>query len=200
MRQINVKMLHTVTIFCASSRKSDEKYFEVTRQVADILLENSIGVIYGGGAVGLMGCLADRYIERGGRIRGIIPDFMVKVEWAHPQVTNMMVVRDMHHRKKLLIEDTDAVIALPGGTGTLEELMEVLTLKRLGKFFKPIILVNTDGFYDQLIGFFETMVKERFLRHEHLTAYRVINHPHELMEAIRTSPLWNEDALQNAPV
>lgn len=193
-------MIRTVTVFCASSQKSEEKYFKTTLELADILLDHDIEVVYGGGAVGLMGALADRYIERGGHIRGIIPDFMVKVEWAHPKVDNMVIVDDMHARKKLLIENTDAVIALPGGTGTLEELMEVLTLKRLGLFLKPVVLINTDGFYDELIAFFSTMVKEHFLRHEHLNAYAVINEPSELFEAIDNSPLWDEDALDRAPV
>jgi uncharacterized protein (TIGR00730 family) len=193
-------MLRTVTIFCASSRKSSVKYFKDTYELADILLDNGIHVIYGGGAIGLMGCLANRYIEREGHIRGIIPDFMAKLEWAHPYVHDMVIVRDMHERKKQLIENTDAVIALPGGTGTLEELIEVLSLKRLGKFLKPVILLNTDGFYDRLIGFFETMVKENFLRHEHLDAYRVIYHPSELLQAIKDSPTWDEDAIITASV
>jgi uncharacterized protein (TIGR00730 family) len=193
-------MIHTVTIFCASSRKSPDKYFQVARDLADILIDNNIGVLYGGGAVGLMGCIADRYIERGGRIRGVIPDFMVKVEWAHPGVEDLLIVKDMHERKKMLIHNTDAVIALPGGTGTLEELMEVLALKRLGKFLKPIILLNTDGFYDELVAFFRTMVQEHFLRHEHLEAYRLVNHTHEVIPTILTSPMWDEDIINKAPV
>ncbi|MBA7548509.1 putative cytokinin riboside 5'-monophosphate phosphoribohydrolase [subsurface metagenome] len=193
-------MIKTVTVFCASSRKSPEKFYKATLDLANILLDNDIGVLYGGGAVGLMGCLADRFIERGGSIGGVIPDFMVKVEWAHPLVKDMRIVKDMHERKKMLIENTDAVIALPGGTGTLEELMEVLALKRLGKFLKPVILINTDGFYNQLISFFETMVNEKFLRHEHLEAYTVVNHPSEVLQAILGSPLWGEDILYKAPV
>jgi uncharacterized protein (TIGR00730 family) len=193
-------MIHNVTVFCASSKKTAEKYLNVTRALADILIDNKIAVVYGGGAVGLMGCLADRYIERKGTIRGVIPDFMVKIEWAHPHVQDMVIVRDMHERKKLLIENTDAIIALPGGTGTLEELMEVLSLKRLGKFFKPVILVNTNGFYDKLLEFFQKMVQEKFLRQEHLTAFRVINNPDELMKAIESSTDWDEHAIHSASV
>jgi uncharacterized protein (TIGR00730 family) len=140
-------MSFTVTVYCASSRKVDEKYFKATLALADELLRKNAKVIYGGGAVGLMGAIADRYVEKRGRIKGVIPEFMVKVEWAHPNVDDMLIVTDMHDRKKKLIENTDAVIALPGGTGTLEELSEVITLKRLGKFSKPILMLNTDGFY-----------------------------------------------------
>lgn len=193
-------MIRTVTLFCASSRKSHEKYFQTAIELADLLIDNDIGAIYGGGAVGLMGCIADRYIERGGRIRGVIPDFMVKVEWAHPGVEDLHIVKDMHERKRMLIENTDAVIALPGGTGTLEELMEVLALKRLGKFLKPVILMNTDGFYNELVAFFKTMVQEHFLRHEHLEAYRLVNTPNEVIPAILNSPKWDEDAINKAPV
>jgi uncharacterized protein (TIGR00730 family) len=149
-------MINTVTVFCASSRKSPAKYFRVAEELADILLMHHVGVVYGGGAVGLMGCIADRYIEHGGNITGVIPEFMVKVEWAHPGVKNMLIVQDMHERKKKLVENTDDVIALPGGTGTLEELMEVLALKRLGKY-KPIILLNADGYNQRSI--FQTMVR-----------------------------------------
>lgn len=193
-------MIRTVTIFCASSRKSSEKFFQTAIELADILIDNNIGVVYGGGAVGLMGRIADRYIERGGRIRGVIPDFMVKVEWAHPGIEDLLIVKDMHERKKMLIDGTDAVIALPGGTGTLEELMEVLALKRLGKFLKPVILLNTDGFYNELVAFFQTMVHEHFLRHEHLDAYRLVNYPNEVIPAILNSPNWDEDVIIRAPV
>lgn len=193
-------MIQTVTIFCASSRKSPDLFLTTAIKLADILIDNNIRVVYGGGAVGLMGSIADRFISRGGKIRGVIPDFMVKVEWAHPGVEDLLVVKDMHERKRMLIENTDAVIALPGGTGTLEELMEVLALKRLGKYLKPVILLNTSGFYDQLEAFFNTMVKEHFLRHDHLEAYRLVNYPEEVIPAILNSPDWGEDAINQAPV
>lgn len=193
-------MIRNVTVFCASSKKAADKYLKVTRELADILKDNEIGVVYGGGMVGLMGCLADRMLERGGMIRGVIPEFMVKVEWAHPLVKEMVIVKDMHERKKLLIENTDAVIALPGGTGTLEELMEVLSLKRLGKFFKPIIIINTDGFYNDLLNLFAKMVEENFLREEHLKAFQIINQPTELLEAINGSLDWDENAIHSASV
>lgn len=193
-------MIHNVTIFCASSRKSPEVYFEAARELADILINNRIGVVYGGGAVGLMGCIADRYIERHGKITGVIPDFMVKVEWAHPGIKNMFIVKDMHERKKKLINGTDAVIALPGGTGTLEELMEVLALKRLGKYLKPVILLNTNRFYNPLVVFLNSMVENHFLRQEHLDAYRIVNQPSEVIEAILSSPGWHEDIIKQAPV
>lgn len=193
-------MIQTVTIYCASSKKTPEVYTQAAEELAHLLIDQNIGLRYGGGAVGLMGKLADCYIGRSGKIRGIIPEFMVKVEWAHPGVKDMHIVRNMHERKQELMEDTDAIIALPGGTGTLEELMEVLALKRLGKFLKPIIILNTGGFYDQLIAFFETMVENHFLRPEHLKAYVVVNHPSEVIPAIQNAPKWGADAIDKAPV
>ncbi|MBN1116088.1 MAG: TIGR00730 family Rossman fold protein [Bacteroidales bacterium] len=193
-------MALTATVYCASSRKVDQKYFDATIQLADTLLERNVRVIYGGGAVGLMGTLADRYLEKQGMITGVIPEFMVKVEWAHPKVQDMHIVHDMHERKKKLIEGTDAVIALPGGTGTLEELAEVITLKRLGKFTKPIFLMNTDGFYDPLNAFLLKMADENFLSHEHLSMWRLFNHPADFWSSYESFPPWHEDKINLAQV
>ncbi|MBN1949652.1 MAG: TIGR00730 family Rossman fold protein [Bacteroidales bacterium] len=193
-------MIRTVTIYCASSKKTPPPYLKAAEELAEELLAHNIGVRYGGGALGLMGRIADVFIKGSGRIKGIIPEFMVKVEWAHPDVKDMKIVHDMHERKQGLMEDTDAIIALPGGTGTLEELMEVLALKRLGKFLKPIIILNTNGFYNPLIEFFETMVQNHFLRPEHLNAYSVVNLPEQVIPAILNAPPWSEAAIKNAPV
>ncbi len=182
-----------ITVYCASSRKIHPKYTHATIDLADELLTRQAQVIYGGGAVGLMGTLADRYLEKGGNIKGIIPEFMVKVEWAHPGVKDMVVVHDMHQRKKMLIEHTDAVIALPGGTGTLEELIEVITLKRLGKFSKPILLLNVDGFYNPLHDFLQKMADEHFLNPEHLGMWKLIDSPAQFWSAIDSSTDWHSD-------
>jgi uncharacterized protein (TIGR00730 family) len=193
-------MIKRVTIFCASSRMVDEKYYADTRQLAKILVKNEITAVYGGGAVGLMGELADTMLHAGGLVEGVIPEFMMKVEWGHKSIKKMTIVKDMHERKKLLIDNTDGVIALPGGTGTLEELMEVISLKRLGKFVKPIIILNTDGFYDTLIEFFEKMIEEKFLRAEHRAMWTVIDTPDKLMDAFRNAAGWDEDAINIAAV
>lgn len=189
-----------VTVYCASSRKVDQKYFEATVALADVLLEKNARVIYGGGAVGLMGALADRYIEKGGAVTGVIPEFMVKVEWAHPKVSDMHIVHDMHERKQKLIENTDVVIALPGGTGTLEELSEVITLKRLGKFSKPILLLNTDNFYKPLDAFLNKMAEEHFLSKEHLSMWQLIDHPNDFWNTLNNFPKWSDDAINIAQV
>jgi uncharacterized protein (TIGR00730 family) len=189
-----------ITVFCASSRMIDSKYFEAARQLAELLTKNNITAVYGGGAVGLMGALADYMLQNGGSIEGVIPQFMMKVEWGHPLVKKMIITKDMHERKKILIDDVDAVVALPGGSGTLEELLEVISLKRLGKFVKPIIIVNTAGFYDPLVVLLNRMVEENFMRPDHLKIWSVINHPSELIEAIHSSEAWDENAINTAGV
>lgn len=193
-------MPQTITVYCASSRKVHPKYVESASQLAEVLLERKIEIIYGGGAVGLMGTLADKYISRGAKITGVIPEFMVKVEWAHPGVENMLIVHDMHERKKKMIENTDAVIALPGGTGTLEELMEVITLKRLGKFNKPILLLNTDGFYEPLQNFFKKMADEHFIHQSNLEMWKLFDHPNQFWTIYDSFPDFTDYSIDKAQV
>jgi uncharacterized protein (TIGR00730 family) len=189
-----------ICVFCASSAKVDEKYFSATKQLAELLVGWGASIVYGGGSVGLMGCLADTAMANGGEVIGILPRFMDKVEWGHKNISQMILVRDMRERKKLLIKNVDAVIALPGGCGTLEELMEVFTLKRLGKFTKPIIVLNTDGFYTHLEMLIEKMIEEQFLRHEHRDIWRLVNTPEEVIPAIKNSPSWDSSAINFAVV
>ncbi|MCK7534317.1 MAG: TIGR00730 family Rossman fold protein [Marinilabiliales bacterium] len=115
-------------------------------------------------------------------------------------ISDLIIVNDMHERKKKLIENIDAIIVLPGGSGTLEETMEVITLKRLGKFTKPIIFVNTDGFYNHLFEFFDKMIEERFMREEHRKIWSSVNTPEEIITAINSAPEWDESAISIAAV
>lgn len=193
-------MISKVSVFCASSHKVDQKYFDVAERLAKTLVENNVTAVYGGGAVGLMGRLADVAMQNNGRVIGFIPRFMMDVEWGHKNITELIEVKDMHERKKKLIEDIDAIVILPGGSGTLEETMEVITLKRLGKFTKPIIFVNTDGFYNSLFELFDKMIDERFMRTEHRQMWTSVNHPEEIISAIESAPLWDENAINIAAV
>jgi uncharacterized protein (TIGR00730 family) len=189
-----------VCIFCASSAKVADVYFDQTKQVAEELVRANATVIYGGGSVGLMGCLADTVLSLNGQVIGILPRFMDKVEWGHKGLSKMVLVKDMRERKKILIEDVDAVIALPGGCGTLEELMEVFTLKRLGKFTKPIVVLNTNGFYAHLEMMIERMIAEHFMRPEHRQIWQLVTTPQEIIPAINSAPKWDETAIQFAAV
>jgi uncharacterized protein (TIGR00730 family) len=177
-------MLEKLCVFCASSTQIDPVYFNAAKELADVCVDNNIHVLYGGGGVGLMGALADRMLARNGKITGIIPDFMKQLEWAHTEVTEMVVVEDMRERKKRMIDNVDAVVALPGGIGTLEELMEVITLKQLGRFSKPIIIVNTLGFYDSLVRFLFEMIDKKFMREEHCKIWDVIESASQLIKTV----------------
>lgn len=195
-----MERIKTVTVYCASSAKVAAKYFEATEAIANLLVDHDIAVRYGGGSVGLMGKLADTMVERGGVITGIMPSFMHEVEWQHKRINQLIVTKDMHERKKLLIEDSDALISLPGGCGTLEELLEAITLKRLGIFVKPIIIFNLDGFYDPLLDMLERCIAEQFMRAVHRDMWTVISQPEELLDAIHNAPGWESSAINFAAV
>jgi uncharacterized protein (TIGR00730 family) len=189
-----------ICVYCASSAKIDEIYFEATERLAKILVNSGVQVIYGGGGHGLMGKLADTVLAQGGQIKGIMPQFMNEVEWAHKKVTDFEFTNTMHERKAKFLENIDALIALPGGTGTLEELLEAITLKRLGQFTKPIIILNTNGFYDPLKLMLERCIEEKFLRPIHAEMWTFVHQPEEVMPAINQSMEWVENAISFAAV
>ena len=189
-----------ICVYCASSAKIDETYFEATERLAKILVNSGVQVIYGGGGHGLMGKLADTVLAQGGQIKGIMPQFMNEVEWAHKKVTDFEFTNTMHERKAKFLENIDALIALPGGTGTLEELLEAITLKRLGQFTKPIIILNTNGYYDPLIQMLERCVEEKFLRPIHAEMWTFVHQPEEVMSAINQSMEWDKNAISFAAV
>jgi len=193
-------MIHQrVSVFCASSNKVDKIYFDAARKLGLALAEHGIAANYGGGGVGLMGTLADTMMEAGGSIRGIIPEFMVDQGWNHTLVKDMLIVKDMHERKKKLTENIDAFIALPGGVGTLEELLEMMTHKQLGQLLAPIIIINTNQFFDPFLEMLRKMVKEKFMREVHKDIWQVIEDPKDVIKAINRSPVWDGSAIKYAP-
>ena len=192
--------IRKVCVFCASSPGIDEVYFKDAELLGGIFVANNIHVVYGGGAAGLMGHLANTIISGGGEITGIIPQFMKKMNWSHPEVADMIEVETMHQRKNMMILDVDAVVALPGGVGTLEELTEVITLKQLGQFLAPIIILNTAGYYNHLNEFFQKMMEERFMRHMHKEIWQIVEYPSEVIDAIKKSPPWDASAIKFAAV
>ncbi len=195
-----MRKIKKVTVYCASSAKVDQKYFESTQKIAEILVDHQITTIYGGGAVGLMGQLADTVVEKKGKIIGVMPQFMHEVEWQHKSISELVIVKDMHERKKRFMVDTDALLALPGGCGTLEELLEAITLKRLGVFVNPIIIFNQDGFYDPLLDMLDKCVEQKFMRSEHRDIWTVITKPDQLINAILNAPEWDHSAIKFAAV
>ena len=189
-----------VCVYCASSAQIDQIYFEATERLAREFVNAGVNVVYGGGASGLMGRLADTVIAGGGTIKGVIPRFMDEVEWTHRRLTEVEFVDTMHQRKAKFIENVDAVVALPGGTGTLEELLEAMTLKRLGLFVKPVIILNTGGYYDPLKALLEKCVAERFMNDKHLSMWSFVAEPEDVLPAIRRTPDWDKKAIRFAVV
>jgi uncharacterized protein (TIGR00730 family) len=189
-----------ICVFCASSPGIDKVYFRDAELLAKIFLQNNIQIIYGGGAAGLMGCIADHFLSGGGKISGVIPGFMKEMKWSHPGVSDMIEVESMHERKNLMIRGVDAIVALPGGVGTLEELTEVITLKQLGQFLSPIVILNTAGFYNHLNEFFHKMMEERFMRQRHKEIWQMVDHPSDVIPAIMNAPPWDGSAIKYAAV
>lgn len=194
------KIIMRICVYCASSQECDPHYHEVAFKLGAMLAEAGHTLVYGGGSTGSMGAVANGALSVGGEVIGIIPKFMADLEWGHPGVTRLELVEDMRERKHRLLTDSDAVVALPGGCGTLEELFEAITLKRLGIYFNPIILLNTRGFYTPLQGFMESVISERFMNDAHLSMWSLVDEPEEVLPAIKATPRWREDAREFAVV
>lgn len=165
-----------------------------------LLASTGTEVVFGGGGIGLMGKLADTIIENNGTITGVIPSFMKDQGWDHSGLNRMIVTDDMAERKKQMFAMADAIVALPGGVGTLEELTEAITLKQLGLFRGPIIILNTLNFYKSLIYFFEHMVSEYFLRYEHKSIWEIAATPQEVMTLLEKKESWLFDPIKIAKI
>ena len=185
--------MDTVCVFCGSSPGARSAYTEATEELARLLAAEGIGVVYGGCAVGLMGKLADAVLAHGGEITGVIPRALVAREIQHRQVEDMRVVDSMHERKALMAELADAFVALPGGIGTLEELVEVFTWSQLGLHRKPCGLLDVEGYYQRLADFLDHAVQERFLLERHRATLMVESDPGPLLERLRA---YRPDAVE----
>ncbi len=182
-----------VCVFASSSNRIDGEYSLAASRLGTLLAGAGIEVVYGGGGIGLMGKLADAVLESGGKITGVIPGFMKDEGWDHPGVTDMIVTNDMGDRKKKMFSVSQAVIALPGGIGTLEELTEAITLKQLGIYKGPVVILNTMGYYRQFVEFLDHMISGHFLKLEHKEIWKVVNTPEEVIEYLHSYEGWIED-------
>ncbi len=147
-----------------------------------------------------MGRLADGALAEGGTVVGVIPRFMKDLEWYHRGISELRLVDDLHDRKRELIAGADAVVALPGGSGTLDELIEAISLKRLGTFLGPIVMVNTRGFFDPCIELLERCIEERFMHPRHVEMWQVVDEPEQVVEAFHSAPDWSAAAIEFAAV
>ncbi len=192
--------MQNICVYCASSSKIDSKYVLTAKKLGFLLAENGMQLVYGGGSVGMMGVLADSVLENGGKVTGVIPHFMVEAKWQHDGLTELILTETMHERKQKMAAMSDATVALPGGCGTLEELLEVITWKQLGIYKNPIIIVNVDGYYDHLLAQFRQAADELFMRPQHLEMWTVVETADEVLEAIKSSKPVSEDLRQYAKI
>jgi hypothetical protein len=177
----------TVCVYCASSVDAHAEYRDAARELGRLLAEDGRTIVYGGSRSGSMGALAAGALAAGGRVVGILPGFLRDLEIAHDGLTELHIVEDMRTRKHLMLSRSEAVVALPGGCGTLEELLEAITLKRLGVYAGPIVLVNTRGYFDALQAVFEAAVRERFMQPGHLGLWRSVAAPAAVVPALRAA-------------
>jgi len=161
---IRMSKIRTVCVYCGSGPGTNPHFIEGAVTFGKILAENGIRLVYGGGSLGMMGAVATSVLDHGGTVTGIIPDFLTLRENALTRVQEMVVTPDMHERKRLMFERSDAFVALPGGVGTLEELVEQLTWKQLGRHEKPVLLANIDGFWEPLFALLAHMRATQFIR------------------------------------
>ena len=162
--KIMATKIRTICVYCGSGPGTNPRFVEAAKAFGKSLAENGIRLVYGGGSIGLMGAVATSALEHGGSVTGIIPDFLTARENALTRVQEMVVTPDMHERKRLMFESSDAFVALPGGIGTLEELVEQLTWKQLGRHTKPVLLANIDGFWEPLLALLAHMRATEFIR------------------------------------
>lgn len=194
------RMGRSICVYCASSRRCDPVYHEVARTLGRILVEHDYSIIYGGGAIGSMGALADGALSSGGTIIGVLPRFMMDLEWGHQRLTELRVVEDMRIRKHTMLSESRGLVTLPGGSGTFEELFEAITLKRLGLYTHPIVLVNTRDYFAPLLDLLDKAIVERFMDDRHRQMWQVVGTAEEVPDALETAPAWSANAREFATV
>ena len=186
-------MKKTICVYCASSTKVNQRYYDAAVELGELIAQKGMRLINGAGTMGLMRACADAVLNSGGEAVGVIPQFMVDRNWHYEDMTELIITKDIHERKRKLAKRADALIALPGGCGTFEELLEAITWKQLGIINKPIVILNTDGYYTPLIEMLEKAVREHFMREEHLRLWTVASTPEEALEQVENAPDWDAD-------
>jgi uncharacterized protein (TIGR00730 family) len=189
-----------VLVFCASSESCNPRYHETGARLGEVLAGAGMVVVYGGGALGTMGRLSKAVLGVGGEVHGIQPRFMNELGWAQEGLHQLELVEDMQERMRRMLAVADAIVALPGGSGTLEELLDAITAKRLGEIVVPIVIVNEGGFFDPLIEQLSRCVDERFMDERHRDMWQVVETPEAVPDAIRGAPRWSKDAIAFASV
>ncbi|MBB4199421.1 Rossman fold protein, TIGR00730 family [Rhodoblastus sphagnicola] len=188
-----------ICVYCGSSPGHDESLMRAAEHFGRILAENGIGLVYGGGNLGLMGAVARSALDAGGRVTGIIPGFLAKREHMLEAVQDLLVVEDMHSRKRLMFENADAFVAFPGGIGTLEELVEQLTWVQLGRHDKPVLIADLSGFWAPLLALLDHMRETGFIRRDYEARYLIADRVEDILPALRAAYAVNARPRRSLP-
>lgn len=192
--------IQSVCVYAASSTQVADIYFETASELGLLLAQKNMRLINGAGNLGLMKACADGCLSGGGKVTGVIPHFMVEQGWHHPNLSELIETKDMHTRKQTMAQLSDGVIALPGGCGTMEELLEIITWKQLGLYLNPIVILNVNHFYDPLLKMLEQAVHEKFMRPMHLEIWEVATTPVEAIELLLNTPKWDRNIRKFAAI
>lgn len=187
-----------ILVFCASSGACAPHFHAAADQLGRAIAQAGHTLVYGGGAKGSMGAVADGALAEGGEVVGVIPRFMRELEWAHEGIHELELVEDMQTRKRRMLETADAIVTLPGGSGTFEELFDAITAKRLGVYAHPIVILNQDGFYDPLFELMRKSVAERFMHDQHLEMWQSVESVEAILPAIEAVEPWPDNAVEFA--
>ena len=186
-----MNQIHSVCVYSASSTKINPVYFKAAEELGSLLAEHHIRLINGAGSIGLMCAVADAVLKNGGEVTGVIPRFMVEQNWHHTGLTELIVVESMHERKQKMANLSDGIVAVPGGCGTLEELLEIITWKQLGLYLNPIVILNVNGFFDPLLEMLGKAIDENFMRQQHGDIWKVAQTPEEALRLLYETPVWD---------
>ena len=195
-----MNQIKNVCVYSASSTKIAPVYFAVAEELGHLLASKGINLINGAGSIGLMAATSNAALASGGTVTGVIPQFMVEQGWHHTGLTQLIETETMHERKRLMADMSDGVIALPGGCGTLEELLEIITWKQLGLYLKPIVVLNVEGYFNPLLEMLHKAIDENFMRPEHGNIWVVAETPEEAVLLLYDTPVWSKEIRKIAAI
>ena len=196
----DMRKVKTIAVYCASSNKVRASFLSAAERLGELIAAEGQRLVYGDGGIGLMAAVAHGALKAGGEVVGVIPQFMIDQGWNNPESTKTIVTQTMHERKAKIVEISDAMVALPGGIGTFEELLECLTWKQLGLHHNPVVILNTEGYYDKLLECIDLMVDEQMMRPIHKEMFVVVSEPEQVLPAIMNAPEWDPSTRRLAAI
>jgi hypothetical protein len=192
---ISLGIINSLCVFCGSRKGSDPAYEAAARDFAEVIVAENCHFVYGGGGIGLMGVLAETVLAGGGKVTGVIPEFLTKYEVGNPDVNELIVVESMHQRKRVMFEKSDGFVLLPGGLGSLDETFEIITWKQLQQHSKPVVILNVNGYWDPLLALIEAIIEREFGHHKVKELFTVVDHVNDVFPALRSAPEPDEVVL-----